>query len=1172
MDAQHTDQSERFLLGEYIERARAHGIESLEEAGERAWMYQMAMRGIAEARHRDRLAALPANPVEWNREWQPGPEQQAELREELRLVARRAAIMENFEAFVRGARDGSVDSGLLPYQIEPFEATQQFVSAATNDLLTHEEPVIQLLTKGGYLEEPPSFGKTYFMAAIARAAGAGKPPNEHDNYPIRVLVLTPRRKLVRQTIGMPTTTTQVERGFAAAAPDLRVTPYYSGKHDLTGDVVVMTYQSFIGAVRNGLLDEHHFDIILCDEGHRLHAPKTKEAFTQYRPGRLSLALSGSPDYDDGKRLQDILPVRIDGSDPLTGIHEGYINGFQYWAYQTSSRIVVNNSSQAEFTDAELHPLINDAERNGLILSIMKRDIESGRRGIVRCVRGGECLHPRLIASLAEQTLIRDPLTGEMRPMRVIALDYKQDDILDEIIDLLSQPEGPDALTYVGILNEGVDSAAIRFIVDAAPTTSQVVGKQVAGRSYRLDPEGRLTMLSQLFDEVVGRKTRYTFLHAVGVHEFEQGLVVAQPALAEATKAGHRDRGITQDELPIELRGALVEDLQSYCTEFLELQPIYGEVLPDSISLISLVELGRSYVSTLGRETVQVMLRRVNFDPPFYAKPEAGMPGYYYKETAWDVLEKELQKIKLPPEGWMHRTAMVLELGSNTYRFDRFIRRHGYTGLRYNHPQNLVEYTYYNPKIFEAFKAEEDKRLMPDPGDIEVLKLAREVGASPATLERFLAQRNIKWQEKQAASKYLARFINAEQAAEVRDYFGVIDGSLTITEISNVLGLARTRVNTWMQGKGYIEPDKQERAGAPRLTNYGRRFPPDIITEAIEALNPDEANPDWVTLRAYAAENGRSYSEAKRIIDANNIPIQRVRDAKTRSAYPVIYLDAEGRARYDEVAPPVGNAEPGDRTMNQLKEMTGFSDFKIRSAMSPDELASGVPKIAASGPTIGRKAPHFPAKTVADLLTKFGIPIPSDVARAAGLIPGSKPVAVQSMPASEVAAQPKNVTPSKERRPAEAKPVDSPRPWQPVTGTTIMEASYEHDDWVPVGQFLQEIQCDTKSFWVLLRRLSLASQNSFRRPDGSRDVLMRPYVAAQVRRQASHIETAPRGWYSSEEIARHCKVGEQQVIEFIRQLTPQDQEVKLFRSAHDSVITTHYGSRIAGQAKRKFGVQ
>ena len=79
----------------------------------------------------------------------------------------------------------------------------------------------------------------------------------------------------------------------------------------------------------------------------------------------------------------------------------------------------------------------------------------------------------------------------------------------------------------------------------------------------------------------------------------------------------------------------------------------------------------------------------------------------------------------------------------------------------------------------------------------------------------------------------------------------------------------------------------------------------------------------------------------------------------------------------------------------------------------------------------------------------------------------------------------------------------------------------------------------------------------------------PFAAAQVRRLVADIETTPRGWYTAAQIAQYCRVGEQEVHDFIRQLTPQSREIQLFRSTDTKAIGVHYSPRIAGLAIRRF---
>src|SRR5688572_26231572 len=210
----------------------------------------------------------------------------------------------------------------------------------------------------GHVILPTGSGKTVIQAEAANAIFHGTEPGD-ANRP-KMLVLVPNLKLVGQTIGEFDREGTAIGGFAKFAPNLSTSKYTGNTKDLSGDVVVMTYQSLQNAVRDGLLP--NFDVVICDEAHRALGPATSAAVSSVSEGSKTIAFTATPDFNELKSVRNVYGEKIHEISLREGIELGMLSKVQVWSYKTN--IKLNTPGRAgEFNMDELEPLVRHQARN-----------------------------------------------------------------------------------------------------------------------------------------------------------------------------------------------------------------------------------------------------------------------------------------------------------------------------------------------------------------------------------------------------------------------------------------------------------------------------------------------------------------------------------------------------------------------------------------------------------------------------------------------------------------------------------------------------------------------------------------------------------------------------------------------------------------------------------------
>lgn len=363
----------------------------------------------------------------------------------------------------------------------------------------------------GYIEAPTGTGKTVLFVTLAEAFGY------QSETPPKILVVTPTKDLVRQTLGG----SKGDKGFAGFAPDMSVGTFYSdtpsGLRGLDAQVTITTYASLTKLAATpitttdeegekhtklvNLVDER-FDIIFLDEGHKALGATSRRIINEITSDMLIIGFTATPDYHASRSLESLLPASIHRLDLKEAIALDMLSSVIPVAIPAPTTTAQEFSIGAlgEYENKSLKQLIRNSARNRMIVSIAARLIQAGNTPIIACIPGDTMAHPHLVADLLSEQFVNDK-NGIPRPIRVRAITSMISAAARQSIYAELEKGNVDALTYIDVLTEGWDSQRANVIINARPTRSLVAARQRTGRILRNKADERPALAIDIVDTI-----------------------------------------------------------------------------------------------------------------------------------------------------------------------------------------------------------------------------------------------------------------------------------------------------------------------------------------------------------------------------------------------------------------------------------------------------------------------------------------------------------------------------------------------------------------------------------------------------------------------------------------------------------------------------------------------
>ncbi len=373
---------------------------------------------------------------------------------------------------------------------------------------------IQDGNKVGYIESATGTGKTViFVEFIKNIINK----QEGEEAELKTLLLVPGRDLGKQTVGKGADSVEREldneedlallaesseeavgervKGFAKFAPELNTSCYFDKTKDMSGDVVVMTYQSMNAIVRGAQKGKNleamqalmNMDAVVCDEAHRGIGKITGKNILDISPRALKVAFTATPLFSDGRSVASVFGERIAGLSLKEAIEKNLVADVRPHVVNSGLKYELAVSG-SDYRDEDLAALNND-DRNMIAVEIAKDSISKGRQGIISCVpgrdeEGNACAHARSVASLLSEQMVVDHDTGLERKIIAQVIDGSMKTEERELIYQQYSEGKIDYLTFVDVLREGWDNNKAKVLINLRPTLSRVLATQLLGRVLR----------------------------------------------------------------------------------------------------------------------------------------------------------------------------------------------------------------------------------------------------------------------------------------------------------------------------------------------------------------------------------------------------------------------------------------------------------------------------------------------------------------------------------------------------------------------------------------------------------------------------------------------------------------------------------------------------------------
>ena len=303
-----------------------------------------------------------------------------------------------------------------------------------------------------YIEGPTGIGKTFLEATLADAM--------LGQYITQVLILVPTLPLMYQ----------ISDRFTEFAPHRSLSLYGDGKKDMSGEVVIMTYQSYRTLSSS---QRAQFLVVLPDEGHKALGLKTRSCIKQHMKTAIMMGLTATSKYSKEKGLRQLLGTCAYHLSLRNAIRSGMLCNFQLVMAHINVSIPEKDKGESTSTyEGRVSTVLIRQGGNEAAVRLFSSYFEKRKiRGImfVLDTKQGEDLLGKF-----EDTDVRARfVTAETKDREQMFKDFRNGEF--------------DILIGIRVIMEGFDDPGVSFVMMVYPTNSLVNLKQGPGRGGRLDP-------------------------------------------------------------------------------------------------------------------------------------------------------------------------------------------------------------------------------------------------------------------------------------------------------------------------------------------------------------------------------------------------------------------------------------------------------------------------------------------------------------------------------------------------------------------------------------------------------------------------------------------------------------------------------------------------------------
>lgn len=358
----------------------------------------------------------------------------------------------------------------------------------------------------GTIQAPTGFGKTVIFNQLAAALG------------VPTLIVVPSRYLVEQT----------RKRFQQFTPDISVGRVYSDKKEYGRQVTITTYDSLVRDTEGKLISPEGIGLVILDESHKSGSKdriQKVEAVEQFKDAVI-IGLSATPvEIRDpkfvntrvakmSKNLWHVVPER-------EAIEEGYLSSFSSIVVEVDVDLTnVGITNAGNYSEEELDKAINTIAQNEAAVSFFLQKREEDR---IQREKAGKAPLPFITswfsASVA-QAKEHARLLQEAGVRAAAVWGAHTAGERDEQRKILEQWERGEIEVVCSkeLLVQGIDIAAMRCVMNVAPTASPITEKQRSGRGLRYDennPDGEVVIVDFVYNNSNKKSQQVIYPELIG---------------------------------------------------------------------------------------------------------------------------------------------------------------------------------------------------------------------------------------------------------------------------------------------------------------------------------------------------------------------------------------------------------------------------------------------------------------------------------------------------------------------------------------------------------------------------------------------------------------------------------------------------------------------------------
>jgi ATP-dependent helicase IRC3 len=270
--------------------------------------------------------------------------------------------------------------------------------------------------------------------------------------------------------------------------------------DHAQDDVVIASVATIGkenSTRLSAFNPSEYSTIIVDEAHHASAISYKNILQYFQVLKnspydtnkqiLLLGVTATPNRNDNKGIDTIFDDVVYKYDIIDGIKSGWLSRIRAIRIDTSTDISSVKELAGDFSTQELASVVNNPERNALILKTYQ-DIAPGKQALIFAA---DVAHTEALYEVFKHAGVKVAfVTGET-----------DKDMRKELLEQFAKKE-IHVMVNAMVLTEGYDNAGIEFVFMTRPTQSGILYQQMIGRGTRIHPGKEHLMVVDFVDNTL----------------------------------------------------------------------------------------------------------------------------------------------------------------------------------------------------------------------------------------------------------------------------------------------------------------------------------------------------------------------------------------------------------------------------------------------------------------------------------------------------------------------------------------------------------------------------------------------------------------------------------------------------------------------------------------------